>query len=572
MESHVIVFGELAFPPGGVRRWQKLAVDPQGYDDWKGDFGGGEHRAEVGAMLARFASYPALTKNLGRLDVEASEARVIWRGYLEDDAFRGLATEVAATFRSAAEAEGRGELAFVQPAGDYAYLVRVEPGTSSFTALRGAKKVQALADKPLCEEASQIYADSFALQPARAAAAAPAPVAAAAAALGGDPWPFVVAKLEAHEPAALYAALLARGGHFSVSLTEIEPVERAFRDTQALGAALHAGAPPAVKVLGLELLQRIDPAAARALAVRVLSADAPNDLLAAAALVLRQAGDEAAQAALARGLARPPLDRRTPFRSLLLAGLAKEPAALSVSVVVRALELLPELAARPDAGDAIAAILELALSRQVPVPPGPATELVARGHAPPRVRELAASALLALGTSEALGALARRVAEPGPLGRMAVRAAFRLDPRGAFDALAPALGQAASQAVVRAHVLAELADRVAAAPGKAPELRDPRWVELALGALAEPGAATFLGYTKDARVPGALAALLPKRFEDVCQALKRLGDPAVLPALVAAAAKVPNPHTAKLVAATIKHLENKAAKGASEPKKKPKSR
>ncbi len=553
MEWHVTVFGSLAFPKGGLARWRKLEVDTDAFDDWKGELGAGMAAVEaVAAKLARFASYPELSQKLGRLEVKAHGARVQWRGFLQDDAFRGLATEVAATFRRAADAGGQGDLHFVHVGGEYAYRIHVEPGKSSCTGIRSQKKIEALAKDPLSEAADQLYVASFEL-PAEVGGAPPIPAAAQASPLaitGDDPWPAVVARLDALGAAAVYEALLARGGQFCFSLTQVEPVDRAFADGEAVLVAIRAGEPAAIKPLALELLRRLDAAATRQLAMRLLTADAPDDLLAAAALVLRQAGDGEAQVALARAIARPPLDERTPFRSMLVAAMATAPP----EAVTAALELLDELADRPDAGDVLLVTIELALSRGLPVPLETAKALLSRSE--PRLRELAASALLADGSVDALETLTAFAHEPGSVGRTAVRATFELDTKAAYDRLAPQLDGAAGQ-TVRLHLLGYLSDTVSASK-KAPELREPRFVDVALGALDQPGAVTFLGYVKDARVPAALAAILPQRFEEVCEALKRIGDPSVLPVLEAAASQAPNPHCKKLVARTIQQLQKKA--------------
>ncbi|MEZ4447378.1 MAG: hypothetical protein R3B72_50345 [Polyangiaceae bacterium] len=555
MEWHVVVFGSLTFPKGGLTRWRKEAVDAEAFDDWKGELGAGPtgEGAPVSKMLKRIAGYPKLTREHGRVDVAAKGSEATFVGYLRDDAFLSLATEVATTFRVASEAGASGELYLLHVDGEEGYRIAVEPDASSCSKLRSKKKLDALEQNPLCQAASALYEQSL----GPPAVVEPKPKQAAdqgEPTTGGDGWPPLVAALEKRGPDELHRALLEVGGWFSFSLSKVEPVARAFPDGEALLATIRAGEPAAIKPLALALLAELDPAEAKKAALGLVATDAPDDLLIAAAEVLQQASDVTSTVALARALARPPLDQPTVFRGMLAAKLAGAPE----EAIAAAVALLDELAPRQDADDALRVILELALRRQHPIPREVAQRLLSQTD--PRVLGFAGAALLVEGSREALEALAAKIDQPGAVGKAAMRAVFRLDPKAAYDRLQPSL-RGAEATTVRRQLLEHLADAVST-DKKAPELRDERFVDLALEALDEPGAVVFLGHTKDPRVAPALAAFLPKRFEEVFEALKRIGDASVLPALRAAAPKAPNPHCKKMAARIIQALEKKAGQAA----------
>ncbi|MEZ4335079.1 MAG: hypothetical protein R3B82_00435 [Sandaracinaceae bacterium] len=543
MEWHVLVFGALTFPSGGLARWRKEPVEAEAFGDWKGELGAGPtgDGAPVREMLRRIAGYEDQTGGLGRVDVEADRTQARFCGYLKDDAFRGLATEVATTFRVAASVGGEGALTILHVDGEEAYRLTVEPGASSCSRWRSRKKLDALEADPLCRAATELYERSCGVVPTSASPAA--------STWGDDPWPSIALALETPGAAAAHAALRARGGWFELSPMKVVPVEDAFPDQEALLSMVRAGAPASVRALALELVARVDPVRARALATQVLTADAADDLLGVATQILWEAGDEEALRALVAALARPPLDEATGFRGLLAARLVEAPD----SAIEAAVQLLAELADRPDTDATALVLVDLALRRQAPIPVDTARRLLARRGL---LRERAAAALLMLATPPALEAVAAHVEDPGPLGRQAMQAVFRLDPIGAHERLAPHL-EGPSADAVRRHLLGHLAE-TAATVKKAPALREPRFVELALGALDVPGAITFLGHTKAPGVAATLASLLPRHFEEVCEALQRVGDPSVLPTLRAAASAAPHPHSAKLIARVIRALEKKA--------------
>lgn len=553
MEWHVVVFGDLVFPPGGATRWRELVVDPDRWDDWSDGLLRRASPINVATLLERFVHYPGLTGGQARIDVELGDAAARMRGYLADDAFRAHATEVAALFRAAAGANARGTLVIAHVGAEYAYRVSVDPGRSSCAKIAEPHEVEALLSGSAAEEAAALYADSFATAPPRATRL-PGSTQKGGLETATDCWTTLLGRLTRFTQDEIFEALRARGGFFFHSKTKSEPVGRAFPDAAALIGALREGGPPSIRPLGLELLQRLDARAAKESALEILASEAPDELLLAATLVLREAPEEDALTALAGALVRPPLDRRTPLRSALLASLSSA----TSTVAEKALGLLGALADDDEAHDACLAIVELAASRALPLPVAAARRLL-EATVPPtplrdRLRELVATSLLGQGSAEALATLETHAESPGLLGRSAVRAIFRSRGAAGFEKLVPLL-EGPARLTVLAHVLWHLGDVAATSSGKAREVRDPRAVELALGALEMPGAVVLLGYCRDPRVPGALTALLPTRFEEVCQALRRLRDPSVLPALEAAAQRAPNPHSAKLVATTIAHLQ-----------------
>ena len=98
MEWHVLIFGSVDFPKGGLARWRSEKLTE--LDDWKGELGGGlDGRGKsVKAMLAQFYTYP---EDQGQIELATTATRVTVSGFLKDDAFRAHATEVLATFRAA---------------------------------------------------------------------------------------------------------------------------------------------------------------------------------------------------------------------------------------------------------------------------------------------------------------------------------------------------------------------------------------------------------------------------------------------------------------------------------------
>jgi HEAT repeat protein len=213
--------------------------------------------------------------------------------------------------------------------------------------------------------------------------------------------------------------------------------------------------------------------------------------------------------------------------------------------------------------------------------------LGARRHAPAAPRLLAlwrelpagdlratvAEALVTTGTPEALAALTERLtSEHGTEQSAAVRAVFLLGPERARDRLARYLDDAAlatreGASVARATFHALERDAVIGRGG--PRLvgeqhhgwlaADPRWIDLALRLLAHDdlgwSALQLLPFAQDPRVLPALLDRLGKDDTDeVCNALRKLGDPGAIPALEARLAKTKRKGEAAKLRALVEEL------------------
>jgi dienelactone hydrolase len=95
----------------------------------------------------------------------------------------------------------------------------------------------------------------------------------------------VVEHLEERSDEDVHACLRARGGVFFTDAGPV-PVDKAFPDAATLRAALRDGRVELARALGLELLGRLDPAAAIPLAIAALNEDADLELQSAAVELL----------------------------------------------------------------------------------------------------------------------------------------------------------------------------------------------------------------------------------------------------------------------------------------------
>lgn len=226
----------------------------------------------------------------------------------------------------------------------------------------------------------------------------------------------------------------------------------------------------------------------------------------------------------------------------------------------------------------------------------------------PALRGLAALALVGgpdddaaeIGSESAIAAVASdlpALADGGALAGLSAMAVLRGDPAQAYDTLAPLLAiKKGKVGALHLTLLAVLAERLTAEA-------DPRWADLAGRLLTEPSVQTFaLSILTTLRAPrseAALLALLEQQIKaphvketpvrllgylkskraaeplvralvspglaawmgDICAALKTIDEPAVIPKLHAARAKIEQGHRKK-IDEVIAHLERPKRGGA----------
>lgn len=561
MEWHVTIFGDLEFPPGGVDRWRALSPDPEAHGD-AADLGGAAlGRAKVSEVLGALASLHDKPGAPGRVDVTVSEAGVKVRGFLIDVGYRAWLGQAVSTLRAASEAGARGVIYVVHIDGELAYEVAITPKGSKVTAIKGHKKIERIDRTPAGEEATALYRASF----GATKGSPPGPATGEAA---SEVSRAIAAKLAERPAGEVHKALLARDPVVVLGPGRMSPTKEAFPSPASFSQAIKglAGDDP-LTAIALDLLVKLDPKGAAPLAMRALSARVGPQTLAAAAKSMTKSAPEGAAAALLDAIDVPPLDGYNPGRDQVVATLKALPDKRAGAEALA--RITPALLDRPDAASVITALLDAAEARSTRVPEGLWIELFRR-RSEPLLRVRAARALLENGGHEALATLATAVGERAPLGGLAVRALFALDPAKAHDTIAPRLsGDLARDPAktIADDVISYLYDDVTENKAKSIALKDPRWVDLALRAPAATGAVLFLGYTRDARVAPALAALLADDdlVEDICASLKRIGDPSVVPALEAALPKALHPYTKKLIKQTIEKLSGRPAAPAKAP-------
>ncbi|MCA9641484.1 MAG: hypothetical protein H6718_01400 [Polyangiaceae bacterium] len=374
MESHVLVFGSLSFPARGVSAWRKLLVDAEAFDDWPDDLGHGSSGdgAPVAQLLKRIAAYPKSSHGDARVLLETRGRLVSWSGFLKEQSFSWLVTELVTAFRVASSVGAEGELYVVQVGEEYGYEIRVHAGGSSCASL-DADALGALRDLPLSEQASELYVASF---PRHEPVAAPSGSFTPVAPIRQR----VVAAFECFEPEVVLRALVAQGGHFSISLLESVPVEQAFPDGKALLLAIRRQDPPWMSEAALRLLRQLDQETAVAAALDLLRSDAEDSELINAVRVLVAA--EAGHTDIARAMLRPPLDQMQSFRMQLVSYLSDAKYA-PLQVAEELIPLAEELASGAGAVDALKSCLQVLLGRQLLV--GQATAKALKAHSDPIV-------------------------------------------------------------------------------------------------------------------------------------------------------------------------------------------
>lgn len=302
----------------------------------------------------------------------------------------------------------------------------------------------------------------------------------------------------------------------------------------------------ALPAFGIRILAELDPKAAAPLAGRLFSEDWPDlsqpgalSVRLAAAHALARAGDEKSLAMLVGGLSMP--------GSYCSADALTRVVDKRVQAqILQDAERRAKKVRKADAdefGNTLDLLARLRLAEALPF-------LVALWTSgPARVRFRAGLALLDFDTSDALAPLVGHTSDKDELvASISALALIRSKPKRAFDELS-GLFASKKQYPLASRVLAVLTrGRDALAPAAALSADratvlslDPRWFQLAQRLLddADFGPLAFAFLTVHRRGGIALAERLgTSRDEAICHALEYLGDPDVIPAMKAYAAKL----------------------------------
>lgn len=130
LDRHLLVFGKLKLPPGGVARWRELATDPEAIADWPELLEGGHPPAgSVGDALDAFVALDGANGDLG---LRVKGATVTLAGFLLESGTLTWSRDVATALARASEVGAKGEVVFLRVTGEGGVRLVVEPAGASF--------------------------------------------------------------------------------------------------------------------------------------------------------------------------------------------------------------------------------------------------------------------------------------------------------------------------------------------------------------------------------------------------------------------------------------------------------
>ena len=130
MGYFVRVWGELSLTTEQLGAWRETTADASKWTDWQGELAAPSPAVQVGPRLDAYSDWPGGDDEPEFLNVRVGDDGCVFRGWLDEESFREMASTLAAVVRCAESAGARGDVTFAADTGDFAYRVVLDASGS----------------------------------------------------------------------------------------------------------------------------------------------------------------------------------------------------------------------------------------------------------------------------------------------------------------------------------------------------------------------------------------------------------------------------------------------------------